>query len=76
MSKDVIITLTEDEAWVLFDLTRRSKNSDQLAIEDKAEKQALRNLGDVLEKNLPQVSEAGYQEFISKCKFRLRDEIY
>lgn len=50
MSKEVNVTLTEDEAWVLFDLTRRFSDSDKLNIEDQAEERALWNLCCVFEK--------------------------
>ncbi|HAS8165126.1 TPA: hypothetical protein I7709_20890 [Vibrio vulnificus] len=74
MSKEVKITLTEDEAWVLFELTRRFSDSDKLSIEDQAEERALWNLCCIFEKSLHQESEVGYNEFIAQCRERLRDE--
>ena len=74
MSKEVKITLTEDEAWVLFDLTRRFSDSDKLSIEDQAEERALWNLCCIFESTLHQESDLEYKDFISECRGRLRDE--
>ena len=74
MTKEVNITLTEDEAWVLFELTRRFSDSDVLNIEDQAEERALWNLCCIFEKTLHQESEIEYKEFIAQCRDRLRDE--
>ncbi len=74
MSKEVNITLTEDEAWVLFELTRRFSDSDKLNIEDQAEERALWNLCCVFEATLHQESDLEYKDFISKCRDRLRDK--
>lgn len=74
MSKEVNITLTEDEAWVLFELARGFSDSDQLNIEDQAEERALWNLCCIFEKTLLQESAVEYKEFIAQCRNRLRDE--
>ncbi len=74
MSKEVNITLTEDEAWVLFELTRRFSDSDELKIEDQAEERALWNLCCIFEKTLHQESAVKYEKFIAQCRDRLRDE--
>lgn len=74
MSKQVNITLTEDEAWVLFELTRRFSDSDKLNIEDQAEKRALWNLCCIFEKTLHLELAIEYEEFIAQCRVRLRDE--
>ena len=74
MSKEVNITLTEDEAWVLFELTRRFSDSDKLDIEDQAEERALWNLCCIFEKSLHQEPEIEHKEFIAQCRARLRDE--
>jgi hypothetical protein len=50
MSKELKITLTEDEAWVLFELTRRFSDSNKLNIEDQSEERALWNLCCIFEK--------------------------
>ncbi|UTM56112.1 hypothetical protein L4174_009650 [Photobacterium sp. CCB-ST2H9] len=74
MSKEVQITLTEDEAWVLFEFTRRFSDTDKLGIEDQAEERALWNLCCVFEKALHQDSDLKYTDFIAACRNRLRDE--
>lgn len=74
MNKEVEIKLTEDEAWVLYELTRRFSDTETLNIEDQAEERALWNLCCVFEKTLHQESNEEYKEFINKCRDRLRDE--
>ncbi|WP_444894578.1 hypothetical protein ACJJIE_10720 [Microbulbifer sp. TRSA001] len=74
MSKDVKITLTEDEAWVLFELTRRFSDSDKLSVEDPAEERALWNLCCIFEKALHQETDLDYTDFIKLCRNRLRDD--
>jgi hypothetical protein len=74
MSKEVNITLTEDEAWVLFELTRRFSDSEKLDIQDQAEERALWNLCCIFEKSLHQESDSEYKDFIAQCRARLRDE--
>lgn len=74
MSKEVKISLTEEEAWVLFELTRRFSDSDKLSIEDQAEERALWNLCCIFEKTMHQESNLEYKDFIAKCREKLRDE--
>ena len=74
MSKEVKITLTEDEAWVLFEFTRRFSDRNKLNIEDQAEERALWNLCCIFEKTLHQESSIEYKDFIAQCRERLRDE--
>ncbi|WP_444939354.1 hypothetical protein [Microbulbifer sp. JMSA002] len=74
MGKEVKITVTEDEAWVLFELVRRFSDTDKLRIEDQAEERALWNLCCVFEKALHQDSGLEYKDFIAECRDRLRDE--
>ncbi|WP_375752728.1 hypothetical protein [Vibrio sp. HN007] len=76
MSKQVKITLTNDEAWVLFELTRRFSDKEVLAIEDQAEERALWNLCCIFEKSLHLESDIEYQEHISQCRDRLRDDTF
>lgn len=73
MSKEINITLTEDEAWVLFELARRFSDTDKLNIEDQAEERALWNLCCIFEKTLHQEPSIEYKEYISLCRDRLRD---
>ena len=74
MSKGVQITLTEAEAWVLFELSRRFSDTDKFRIENQAEERAQWNLCCDFEKTLQQVSDIDYKKFISKCRDRLQDE--
>ncbi len=74
MSKKVEIKLTEDEAWVLFELTRRFSDTDNLSIQDPAEERALWNLCCVFEKTLHQKVDVEYNEFIKQCRDRVKSE--
>jgi hypothetical protein len=74
MANEIEIKLTEDEAWVLFEVTRRFSESDQLDIADQAEQRALWNLCCVFEKTLHQESDLEYTDHIAQCRERLRDE--
>ncbi|WP_087018764.1 hypothetical protein [Thaumasiovibrio subtropicus] len=74
MGKEVTLNLTEDEAWVLFELTRRFSDSDSLTIEDQAEQRALWNLCCSLERTLHQEPSISYKEFIQQRRDALRDE--
>lgn len=74
MSKKVLLELTEDEAWVLFDLTRRFSDSDKLSIKHQAEERALWNLCCTFEKTLHQAKDVTYAQFIQECRDRLKDE--
>ncbi len=74
MSKEIRIELTEDEAWVLFEFTRRISDSEKLTILDQAEERALWNLCCIFEKSMHQPADTIYEEFITRCRERLRDE--
>jgi hypothetical protein len=74
MSKDIEIKLTEDEAWVLFELTRRFSDTDKLDIIDQSEERALWNLCCTFEKVLHQDSDLEYQDFIAQRRSRLKDK--
>jgi len=74
MNEDIAVTLTKDEAWVLFEFVRRFSNSDKLSIDDQAEERALWNLCCTLEKSLHQEGDIEYDQFIKECRDRLRDE--
>lgn len=74
MSNSIGLDLTEDEAWVLFELVRRYSDTDRLVIEDQAEQRALWNLCCVLERTLHRRQDTSYEAFIARCRDRLRDE--
>lgn len=74
MQNDIEIKLTADEAWVLFEFTRRYVDTEKLSITDQSEQRALWNLCCVFEKSLHQESELSYTEHVERCRERLRDE--
>ena len=73
MSKEIEIKLSEDEAWVLFELTRRFSETDTLEIEHQSEERALWNLCCIFEKSLHQDSNLPHEDFIEQCRTRLKD---
>ncbi|MEW7857407.1 hypothetical protein AB2M95_15975 [Pseudomonas chlororaphis] len=68
------LSLTQDEALVLFEFVSRFSDSDQLTIEDQAEQRALWNLCCVLEKHLSLPFEGSYADILQAARERLRDE--
>ena len=73
-SADVTITLTTDEALVLFAFLQRFSNTDTLSIEDGAEQRALWNLCCIFEKQVSFPSDTGYSDMLEAARLRLRDE--
>jgi len=71
---DVTVTLTADEAVVLFEFLRRFSDTDKLTIEDQAEERALWNLCCVFEKGLVVPFDVSYPEALQAARNRLRDE--
>ena len=71
---DVTITLTADEAVVLFEFLSRFSDTDKLTIEDQAEERALWNLCCIFEKSLVVPFDANYREALQAARDRLRDE--
>ena len=69
----VTLSLTADEAVVLFELLQRFSESNALAIEDQAETRALWNLCCLLEKQLVQPFASNYRELLADSRERLRD---
>jgi len=68
------ISLTPDEAVVLFEFVRRFSDTDTLSIEDQAEERALWNLCCVFEKHLNLPMEGSYADILKMARERLRDE--
>lgn len=76
MSLDNIsLTLTRDEALVLFEFVSRFSDTDKLSIVDQAEERALWNLTCVLEKVLSEPFGADYEEVVRRARERLRDSV-
>jgi hypothetical protein len=73
-STEVQISLTADEALVLFELLWRFSDTNTLAIVDQAEQRALWNLQCVLEKQLIAPFNTDYSELLRCARERLRDE--
>jgi hypothetical protein len=69
------LELTADEAIVLFDFLSRFASTDNLTIEDEAERRALWNLQCVLEKSLVEPWLAEYRELLEQARGRLRDSL-
>ena len=75
MSMDEIqISLTKDEALVLFELLSRFSDSDKLEIEHQAEERALWNLNCSLESVLVEPLKENYFELLQAARERLKDE--
>jgi hypothetical protein len=75
MSREISIQLTEDEAWVLFEFTRRFSDTHELSLEDQSEERALWNLCCIFEKTLHQEEDIENRTFIENCRKRLRDKV-
>ena len=73
--EDVTVTLTGDEAVVLFEFLQRFSNTDKLTIEDQAEERALWNLCCLFEKTLVIPFDVSYPEALHSARDRLRDEV-
>lgn len=71
--EDVKITITKDEALVLFDFLSRFSNTDVLTIQDQAEKRALWNLTCVFERVLVEPFSTEWPSIIKAARNRLRD---
>lgn len=71
---DVTITLTADEAVVLFEFARRFSDTDKLTFEDQAEERALWNLCCIFEKNFVVPVDVAYSDALQTARDRLRDE--
>ena len=74
LNNDVTITLTSDEAIVLFEFLRRFSDTDKLSIEDQAEMRALWNLCCIFEKASVFPFSASYPEALLAARNRLRDD--
>ncbi len=73
-NSEVHITLTADEALVLFEFLSRYSDSDQLNIVDQAEQRALWNLCCIFEKKSVASFDLEYAQALSEARARLCDE--
>ncbi len=69
------ITLTRDEALVLFDFLARFRFDQELKIIDQAEERALWNVHCLLEKELLEPLKEEYRELVTQARDRLRDQL-
>ena len=69
----VRITLSENEALVLFDLLSRNPEADSIQISDQAEHHALWNLESMLESQLGSVISDAHALDLSRARAELRD---
>lgn len=74
VAADIQISLTEDEAVVLFEFLSRFSDSDKLTIEDQAEERALWNLCCIFERKLSAPFKVDYAELLRQTRDRLRDK--
>lgn len=71
----VSLSLTNDEALVLFEfLSRFSESDSKLTIEDQAEERVLWNLRCDLEKILVETFQENYSEFLNQAREKVRDK--
>lgn len=73
-NSEVQITLTADEALVLFEFLSRYSDLEDLNIVDQAEQRALWNLCCIFEKKLVTPFNMEYAQALSAARARLRDE--
>ena len=74
MKDSVKLSLTENEAIVLFDFLSRFSSENKLKIEDQAEERVLWNLCCDLEKVLTQPFQKNYIEKLAEARNALRDK--
>lgn len=72
-TSEVQISLTADEALVLFEFLSRFEESNELTIVDQAEERALSNLLGPLQKQLVPPFQDDYLEQLRQARNRLRD---
>jgi hypothetical protein len=72
-TSEVQISLTADEALVLFEFLSRFEESNELTIVDQAEGQALSNLLGPIQKQLVPPFQQDYLEQLRHARNRLRD---
>ena len=71
--KEIVLRLSESEAWVLFEFVKRFSDTDELKIEDYSERRALWNLCCVFERTLSSANIDDFESFLESCKSKLRD---
>jgi hypothetical protein len=72
-SDPVALTLTHDEALVLFEFLSRFLDDEHLTLEDQGEERALWKLQGMLESRLVEILLPNYTELVEQARTRLRD---
>lgn len=72
---EINISLSRDEAIVLFEFLSRFSESDNLVIEDQAEERVLQDLCCVFEKKIDEPFKDNYQEIVEKAREKVRDKV-
>jgi len=73
--ENIEISLSKDEALVLFEFLARFSTSDKLEIVDQAEERALWNIEALLEKILVEPFSENWTSIIAEARRRLRDAV-
>ena len=71
---DIQISLTKDEALVLFEMLSRFSDKEKLNIEHRSEERALWNLNCLIEKQLVEPIKENYLELLHAARERLKGE--
>ncbi len=71
---EIDVSLTPDEALVLFEFLSGYSDTGELRIEDQAEHRALWNLCCQLEKELIESFDPGYEKLLQSARDRIRDQ--
>lgn len=75
MTEKINITLTKDEAIVLFEFLGRFNDIDHPNLfEDQAEQRVLWDIECLLEKQLAEPFRADYWDFVQRARDRVRDK--
>jgi len=74
MEAEVILSLNNDEALVLFEFLSRFSEKTNLKIEDQSEERVLLNLCCDLEKILAEPFQENYRELLLKAQDNVRDK--
>jgi hypothetical protein len=75
MAEPVTLTLSRDEAVVLFEWLHRFNSEEEHRFEDQAEQRVLWNLEASLESTLVEPFKPEYSEILATARSRLRDPI-
>lgn len=71
---NVNISLSEDEALVLFDFLARFTDTDRLGTEDQAEQRVLWDLHCLLERQIVAVFDPDYRKLVFAARDAIRDD--